>query len=81
MKFSATVSRGAKKGTPLLPHRHADRVYVVWSTRFERVYLRVSTLEEVVENLSRGLRLRKSNPASGIRAPSLIEPSSMTITS
>jgi hypothetical protein len=70
----AFVSRGPNKGTLLYPHKHDDGAYVVSMTRFERDYKRVFDPGELLGSLEKGYRLRMSNPAAGVTAPSLIAP-------
>ena len=72
LKVHAFVSRGPKKGTILLPHRHEDGAYVVSMTRFERDYERVTNPDELLGWLEKGFRLRMSNTDAGVAAPSLI---------
>ena len=73
-KLHAFVSRGRNAGKLLLPHMHEDGAYVVSMTRFERDYIRVTDPEDLLGWLEKGYRLRMSNSAAGINAPSLIEP-------
>jgi hypothetical protein len=70
----AFVARGAKAGTILYPHVHADGGYVVSMTRFEKDYVRVADPAELLSWLERGYRLRMSNLDLGVPAPSLIHP-------
>lgn len=46
-------------------------------TRFERDYVRVGNVADILGWLKKGYRLRMSNPADGIKAASLIEPSAI----
>lgn len=72
------VQRGKAAGTVLYPHVHADGCYVVSPSRFEKDYVRVRSIEEVRELLSRGYSLRMSNENdSHHRSPSLISPASI----
>ena len=73
-KLHAFVARGAKAGTILSPHLHADGHYVVSMTRFEKDYVRIDDAEKLLSWLERGYRLRMSNKAGGVPTPSLIEP-------
>ncbi|MGE5563621.1 MAG: hypothetical protein ACM3ZV_10000 [Bacillota bacterium] len=73
----AFVSRGPKKGTLLYPHKHEDGAYIVSMTRFERDYIRVPDAADLLGWLEKGYRLRMSNPAAGVLAPSLIVPSAI----
>lgn len=77
MKITSKIARGPSKGTILVPHRYANGSYAVSPTRFERDYQFVSSLEEVVEHLGSGLKLRMSPERGG--APSLIAPSSIEV--
>lgn len=70
----AFVARGQHAGKLLYPHCHKDGAYIVSMTRFERDYVRVRDLDEILSWLERGYRLRMSNPLAGVTAPSLIEP-------
>jgi hypothetical protein len=74
----AVIARGKNKGLKLYPHRHEDGMYVVSPTRFERDYVRVPSEEGLAEWLSKGYRLRMSNSAAGVSAPSLIRPASIS---
>jgi hypothetical protein len=74
----AIIARGKNKGIKLYPHRHEDGMYVVSPTRFERDYIRVPSKEELAEWLSKGYRLRMSNSAAGVSAPSLIRSASIS---
>lgn len=71
------VSRGARAGELLFPHKHEDGSYVVSKTRFEDDYVRVANESEILPWLEKGYRLRMSNPDRGITAPSLITPESI----
>jgi hypothetical protein len=73
----AFVSRGPNAGTLLYPHKHEDEAYVVSMTRFERDYIRVTDPDDLLGWLEKGYRLRMSNPAAGVPAPSLIAPSAI----
>jgi hypothetical protein len=76
-RLHAFVSRGPKAGIMLFPHRHEDGAYVVSMTRFERDYKRVFNRDELLGWLEKGYRLRMSNPAAGVLAPSLVAPSAI----
>lgn len=76
-KLHAFVARGPKAGMILYPHLHADGHYVVSMTRFEKDYLRIQDLGELLSWLRRGYRLRRSNKAAGVPAPSLVGPRSI----
>lgn len=72
------VQRGKAAGTVLYPHVHADGCYVVSPSRFEKDYVRVRSIDEVKEHLSRGYSLRMSNEDDpNHRSPSLIAPASI----
>lgn len=73
----AFVSRGNNKGEILFPHQHEDDSYVVSKTRFESDYVRLARSAEILPWLEKGFGLRMSNPARGIKAPSLIMPESI----
>jgi len=60
-----------------LPHKHEDGSYVVSKTRFEDDYVRVASESDILPWLEKGYGLRMSNPAKGIKAPSLIAPESI----
>lgn len=77
LELHAFVSRGANAGELLFPHQHEDGTYVVSKTRFEDDYVRLSRLVEILPWLEKGYGLRMSNPAKGIKAPSLIMPESI----
>lgn len=70
--FHAFVARGAEKGKLLYPHVHEDGMYVVSLTRFERDYMRVANENDLEGWMVEGYRLRMSNLAEQIKAPSLI---------
>ena len=74
LSLHAFVSRGPKAGTLLHPHLHKDGTYVVSMTRFEKDYVHLADLDEVLGWLEKGFRLRMSNKLGGIPAPSLIAP-------
>lgn len=80
MIIMAVVQRGKNKGKRLYPHTHEDGSFVVSPTKFERDYIRLASAGDIEGHLHRGLRLRMSNPAEGITAPSLIKPESISIT-
>ncbi len=77
MKVHARVTRGHLKDEIVTPHRHADGAYVISPTRFERDYIRVSSLEEVAAHIRQGLKCRMSSPLA--KAPRLFAPASITI--
>ena len=71
------VSRGARAGELLFPHKHEDGTYVVSKTRFEADYVRLTEETDILPWLEKGYGLRMSNPTNGIAAPSLIMPKSI----
>lgn len=77
LDLHAFVSRGANAGELLFPHQHEDGTYVVSKTRFEDDYVRLVRPAEILLWLEKGYGLRMSNPAKGIKAPSLIMPESI----
>ena len=74
MRLHAFVARGPKTGTILYPHLHTDGCYVVSKTRFEKDYVRVADLADLLSWLERDYKLRMSNRHLGVPAPSLIHP-------
>lgn len=76
-QLHAFVSRGARLGELLFPHKHEDGSYVVSKTRFEDDYVRVAKETDILPWLEKGYGLRMSNPEKGITAPSLISPESI----
>jgi hypothetical protein len=79
MNIYALVKRGKHEGKMLLPHRHKDGMYVVSATRFEKDYIRVETLDEVLKYISEGYSARMSNLDEGVAAASLIAPSAISV--
>jgi hypothetical protein len=77
MKIFAKVSRGPQKGEIVTPHRHEDGTYVVSPTRFERDYIRVSTLEDFASEIRKGLKGRMSSQS--VKGPRLFSQSSIHI--
>ena len=77
MQITAKISRGARKGEPLLPYRNKQGQYIVSPTKYKRDYIYVSTLTEVIDYLDLGLKLRMA-PISGV-APSLKSPAAISI--
>ncbi len=73
-----TVTRGESRGAVLYPHQHSDGKYVASMTRFERDYIWVNTIEELLPYLKKGYSIRMSNQRSH-RTPSLISPQSIEI--
>ena len=74
--FAATVKRGHAVGTRLAPHKHKDGTYVASRTRFERDYLRVDSLDALVEHWRAGYGIRMSTGPGGV--PSLVSAASIT---
>ena len=60
------------------PHKHSDGKYVASMTRFEKDYMRVNTIEELIPYVKKGYSIRMSNQRSH-RTPSLISPGSIDI--
>jgi hypothetical protein len=79
MKIIAKVSRGPQKSEIVTPHRHEDGTYIVSSTRFEKDYIRVTTVEGFASEIRKGLKGRMSSPA--VKGPRLFSPSSIEIES
>ena len=71
--LEAVVSRGPNKGTMLSPHLQND-TYIVSVTRYEKDYIRVRSVDEIIPYLQKGFSLRMSAPKL---APSLINPKSI----
>jgi hypothetical protein len=71
----ATVSRGKKLGTRLLPHRYKDNRYRVQLGK-EGAYIPVADYREIPSYLANGYSLLMSNKAER-HAPSLISPHSI----
>lgn len=71
----ATVSRGKKLGTRLLPHRFKDNRYHVQLGK-EGPYIPVADYREIPSYLANGYSLLMSNRAES-QAPSLIRPQSI----
>jgi hypothetical protein len=70
----AFVRSGTNRGKLLFPHCHEDGNFVVSQTRFAKNYTFVSSELELEKWLLKGYKLRMSNLAAGILAPSLIMP-------
>ncbi len=77
MNIAAQVVRGANRGQTLYPHRYADGMYVVSTSKHERDYIRLASLADVERKLNAGMGVRMSNPAAGIVSPSFIAASSI----
>ena len=63
----AVSTRGKTKGVKMLPHLHADGMYVVSMERFKQAYVRVPTLADVERYVRLGYGARMS--ATGGRGP------------
>lgn len=71
--LKAVVKRGKEFGVVLLPHQYADGSYVASQSRYERDYIRVTTIDELIELWKQGYKVRMSAPNSEYhRSPSLI---------
>ena len=66
-----TVTRGKNIGSQLTPHKHVSGHYVVSKTRFQSDYVYVDTLEEVLQHLKAGYKVRVSDPITK-SSPSLV---------
>lgn len=78
----AVVKRGKERGVALRPHRYADGTYVGSPSRFERDYIRVSSLEELIGLWKQGYKIRMGAPNSEQhRSPSLIAASAIELVS
>ncbi|MDO4937761.1 MAG: hypothetical protein Q4E62_07585 [Sutterellaceae bacterium] len=69
-------SRGNNAGKVMVPHQTKSGEYVVSMTRFQKDYVYVSTLEEILENVKKGFGIRMSvngGPASLISAQRVIQ--------
>lgn len=71
--LKAVVQRGKEFGVDLLPHRYADGTYVASQSRYERDYVRVTAIDELIALWKQGYKIRMSAPNSEHhRSPSLI---------
>ena len=78
----AKVKRGGNAGVTLYPHKFKDGNYVVSKSRFQSDYIRLTNIGEIKQYIEKGYSLRMSNPNSEKhRAPSLISPSSIEMSS
>ena len=77
MQITAKISRGPRKGETLVPYQNKAGQYIVSPTRFERDYLFASSIEEIIQHLKQGLKLRMAPTSGG--APSLISPKSIAL--
>lgn len=55
IEITHTPTRGKLKGVPQPLHRYPDGRYVVSTSKHERDYIRVSTQEEALTHIQRGL--------------------------
>jgi hypothetical protein len=78
MEIFARVKRGTNAGVVLHPHLHKDGTYVVSKTRFEKDYIRVESLQEVMDHVAQGYSVRMSNLEAGVPAASLVSPGSIS---
>jgi hypothetical protein len=58
--LQAIVKRGKAHGATLRPHRYADGSYVASRSRYERNYIRVSSLSELIQLWQQGFKVRMS---------------------
>jgi hypothetical protein len=71
--LKAFVQRGKEVDVTLMPHRYADGCYVASQSRFEQDYVRVDTIEKLIDLWKQGYKIRMSDPESKHhRSPSLI---------
>lgn len=77
IKIYARKSRGADAGLLLEPARDKNGKFIVSETRFADDHILVDTLEDVVEHVRAGYKVRMKSPQGG--PASLISPSSITI--
>lgn len=79
--IKACVQRGKEIGVTLWPHRYADGCYVASLSRFERDYVRVDTLDKLIDLWRQGYKIRMSASDSDYhRYPSLIAPGAIELT-
>ncbi|WP_323760483.1 hypothetical protein [Maricaulis sp.] len=79
IRIFARKSRGADAGLLLEPIRDKNGKFIVSETKFAEDYIFVDTLQDVVEHIRAGYKVRMKSPRGG--PPSLISPSSITIES
>lgn len=78
--LKARVQRGKEIGIELWPHRYSGGYYVASHERFERDYLRVESIEELIDHWKQGYKIRMSAPNSQHhQSPSLIAPDSIEL--
>jgi hypothetical protein len=77
IKIFARKSRGADAGLLLEPIRDKNGKFIVSETRFADDHIFVDTLQDVVEHIRAGYKVRMKSPQGG--PASLISPSSITI--
>lgn len=76
MLITYTPQTGKLKGLIHLPYKDKDGFYVVSPDRFAVSYIRVKTLDEAYEYLTKGLKIRMKHGSTG---SSLIKSSSLDI--
>ncbi|GAM70760.1 hypothetical protein JCM19236_2704 [Vibrio sp. JCM 19236] len=69
---------GKNKGQIQIPHKHANGMYVVSKTRFKEDYVYVKTINEILDHLQKGYKLRMSGK-NVTTSPSLVALSSIDI--
>lgn len=80
--LNAVVQRGKEFGAVLQPHRYADGSYVASKSRYERDYIRVTTIEALIDLWKQGYKIRMSPPDSEHhRLASLIVPGAIELIS
>ena len=72
----STISSGPDKGKRLLPHLHQGGYYVASTSRFEKDYVKVETLDEIEALVRSGYGARLKAPDSN-NAPSIITSTSI----
>ena len=78
LTITYTVARGKHAGKLFTPHKHACGRYVVSKTRFQRDYIYVETLDEVLRYLKAGYKVRVSDPDTK-SSPSLVRLESLVV--
>ena len=76
MRIEYEVKRGKEAGMVLSPHKYKDGRYVVCKSNKREDYVRVDTLEEVLEHIKQGYRVQMGGKG---RAPSLISADRLTV--
>ena len=77
-KITYTVTRGKQAGSQLTPHKHACGNYVVSKTRYQRDYVYIETLDEVLRLLKAGYKVRVSDHGTK-SSPSLVRLESLEV--